>query len=99
MEINIYFTKKKAVTSDYLQYAYKKNCPIKSKFTVCMVPEFAKVCEQSTDFHFPNLEQQFANVEQQLKGVTDAQRKLVTEDGDKVSMKSSNSSSSGETQV
>lgn len=61
--------------------------------------EFAKVCELSTDFHFPNLEQQFMNIEQQLKSVTEAQRKHVTEDGDKVSMKSSGSSSSGETQV
>lgn len=58
--------------------------------------EFAKVCERSTDFHFPNLEQQFTKIEEQLKLAADS-RKKITEDGDKVSLKSSGSSSSADT--
>ena len=66
---------------------------------IYIISEFAKVCELSTDFHFPNLDQQFMTIEEQLQGVTDTQRKIVTDDGDKLSTKSSGSSSSGETQV
>lgn len=58
--------------------------------------EFAKVCERSTDFHFPNLEEQFTKIEEQLKLAADT-RKKATEDGDKVSLKSSGSNSSADT--
>lgn len=61
--------------------------------------EFARVCERSTDFHFPNLEQQLTKIEEELKqaaGKRHAQK--LTEEGDKISVKSSSSSSSGDTQ-
>ncbi|XP_053380713.1 protein C12orf4 homolog [Mercenaria mercenaria] len=59
--------------------------------------EFAKVCERSTDFHFPNLEKQFTKIEEELKHAGETRKKSV-EDGDKVSLKSSGSSSSGDNQ-
>jgi hypothetical protein len=62
------------------------------------IPEFAKVCERSTDFHFPNLEKQFTKIEEELKTAWETRRK-VAEDNDKVSLKSTGSASSGDTQV
>ncbi|XP_060575624.1 protein C12orf4 homolog [Ruditapes philippinarum] len=59
--------------------------------------EFAKVCERSTDFHFPNLEKQFTKIEEELKTAWETRRK-VAEDNDKVSLKSTGSASSGDTQ-
>ncbi|KAJ8318217.1 hypothetical protein KUTeg_003308 [Tegillarca granosa] len=57
--------------------------------------EFARVCEQSSDFHFPDLEQQFAKVEEELVFANEfrSQKKLL-EESDKISIKSSSSSSS-----
>lgn len=61
--------------------------------------EFAKVCERSTDFHFPNLEQQLAKIETQLKHAAEKRHHhKFTEEGDKISLKSSSSSSSGDNQ-
>ena len=62
---------------------------------VCCVAEFAKVCEQSTDFHFPSLEQQFERIEADISTANEwtAQRKL-SEEGDKISVRSGGSSSS-----
>ncbi|KAI0225809.1 hypothetical protein LSAT2_023442 [Lamellibrachia satsuma] len=57
--------------------------------------EFAKVCEQSTDFHFPSLEQQFERIEADVLTANEwrAQQKL-SEEGDRISVRSSGSSSS-----
>ncbi|KAK3090690.1 hypothetical protein FSP39_013761 [Pinctada imbricata] len=56
---------------------------------------FAKVCEQSTDFHFPDLDQQFLIIEHELTLANDYRaQKKQSEDGDKVSIKSSSSSAS-----
>lgn len=55
--------------------------------------EFAKVCERSTDFHFPNLEQQFVKIEEQLKWANESGRKL-SDDSDKISVHSAGSVSS-----
>ncbi|KAJ8319300.1 hypothetical protein KUTeg_004391 [Tegillarca granosa] len=57
--------------------------------------EFARVCEQSSDFHFPDLEQQFAKVEEEHVFANEfrSQKKLL-EESDKISIKSSSSSSS-----
>ncbi|GFS13853.1 protein C12orf4 homolog [Elysia marginata] len=63
---------------------------------------FANLCEHSTDFHFPPLNQQFEYVEQQLPEAAQirAMRKIQAgEDGDAgdaLSLHSSNSSTSGE---
>ena len=38
-------------------------------------PEFSRVCEQSTDFHFPDLQQQLTTIEQQLPVVKDMSSK------------------------
>ena len=59
--------------------------------------DFARVCEQSTDFHFPDLEQQFTRIEVDvLKGSEwRLQQKQAAEaEGDRISLKSSGSSSS-----
>ncbi|XP_062569034.1 protein C12orf4 homolog, partial [Saccostrea cucullata] len=57
--------------------------------------EFARVCEQSTDFHFPDLEQQFAIIEQELALASEyRQQNKHTDDADKASLKSSSSTSS-----
>ncbi|OWF51817.1 protein C12orf4-like [Mizuhopecten yessoensis] len=62
--------------------------------------DFAKVCEQSTDFHFPSLDQQFSNVDKEMaKSNALRAQKTTTEDGDKISIKSSSSSSSGDNQL
>lgn len=59
--------------------------------------DFSKVCEQSTDFHFPDLEQQFAIIEQELALANEhRQQHKLSEDADKVSLKSSSSTSSEE---
>lgn len=59
--------------------------------------DFSKVCEQSTDFHFPDLEQQFAIIEQELALANEhRQQHKHLEDADKVSLKSSSSTSSEE---
>ncbi|XP_061175241.1 protein C12orf4 homolog [Saccostrea echinata] len=59
--------------------------------------EFARVCEQSTDFHFPDLEQQFAIIEQELALASEyRQQNKHTDDADKASLKSSSSTSSEE---
>ena len=61
---------------------------------LCYV-DFAQVCQQSTDFHFPDLEQQFERIEKDVIRANEyrAHQKL-SEDGDKISVKSSGSSSS-----
>lgn len=57
--------------------------------------DFSKVCEQSTDFHFPDLEQQFAIIEQELALANEHRHQHKhSEDADKVSLKSSSSTSS-----
>lgn len=59
--------------------------------------DFSKVCEQSTDFHFPDLEQQFAIIEQELALANEHRHQHKhSEDADKVSLKSSSSTSSEE---
>ncbi|XP_048758931.1 protein C12orf4 homolog [Ostrea edulis] len=59
--------------------------------------EFSRVCEQSTDFHFPDLEQQFAIIEQELALANEyRQQNKLSEDADKVSIKSSCSTASEE---
>ena len=61
--------------------------------------EFAKVCERSTDFHFPNLEQQFLVIEQQVNKASEVRAaKKLAEEGDRISLKSTSSSSS-DTQI
>ena len=66
---------------------------------------FANLCEHSTDFHFPPLNQQFEYVEQQLPQAAQirAIRKIQAgEDcdaGDALSLHSSSSSNSGEEKV
>ncbi|XP_064618656.1 protein C12orf4 homolog [Lineus longissimus] len=60
-----------------------------------MKREFAKVCEQSSDFHFPDLEQQFQRIEQNvIKGNEWRTQQKLLEEGDKISIKSSGSSGS-----
>lgn len=57
--------------------------------------EFAKVCSMSTDFHFPDLEQQFERIELDVVKANEwraAQR--LADEGDRISIKSSGSSSS-----
>lgn len=57
--------------------------------------EFAKVCERSTDFHFPNLEQQFLVIEEQVTKASEVRAaKKLAEEGDRISLKSTSSSSS-----
>ena len=57
-----------------------------------MPTDFAKVCEQSTDFHFPNLEQQFEVIEEAVLEANEwRQQKRLTEDVDKISVKSTGS--------
>ena len=58
--------------------------------------DFAAVCQQSSDFHFADLEQQFEQIEQEAIKANEwrAQQKLTAEEGDKISLKSSGSSSS-----
>ena len=59
------------------------------------VSDFAQVCQQSTDFHFPDLEQQFANIEGDVVKANEWRtQKRLSEDGDRISVKSSSSSSS-----
>ena len=63
--------------------------------------DFAKVCEQSTDFHFPTLEQQFESIEQAVIEGNEAraQKKMAAEgttEGDKISIKSVGSAGSAE---
>ena len=70
-----------------------------------MCAEFARVCEQSTDFHFPELERQFQDIEDgvlqanewrmQQRHHQGAVSMSSTEDGDRISLKSSGSASSG----
>ncbi|KAL4240488.1 hypothetical protein ACF0H5_001279 [Mactra antiquata] len=60
--------------------------------------EFAKVCERSTDFHFPNLDQQFAKIEEELKQAADT-RKRNTEEVERASLKSSGSTNSNDNQT
>ncbi|XP_064617462.1 protein C12orf4 homolog [Liolophura sinensis] len=56
---------------------------------------FNRVCEQSSDFHFPDLEKQLQNVEQQVIRANDwRQQQRLSEEGDKISVQSSGSSSS-----
>jgi hypothetical protein len=56
--------------------------------------EFAKVCEQSTDFHFPNLEEQFETVGRCLVEAKDWRMRKKDVESDKISAKSSTSSAS-----
>ena len=55
------------------------------------------MCQESTDFHFPDLEQQFERIEQEVVKANEwrQQQKLASEEGgDQISVKSSGSSSS-----
>ena len=59
--------------------------------------EFAQVCEQSTDFHFANLQQQFESIGQCVVDAKDWRvRKKAASDteSDKMSTKSATSSTS-----
>ena len=58
--------------------------------------EFAQVCEQSTDFHFSDLEQQFEVIDQHVDSACEwrAQQQKLRDDADRVSLKSTGSSSS-----
>ncbi len=58
--------------------------------------DLAAVCQQSTDFHFADLEQQFERIEQDVMKANEWQASLkVSEEGaDRISVKSSSSSSS-----
>ena len=59
--------------------------------------EFSAVCQESTDFHFPDLEQQFGMIEQEVFKANDwrQQQKIASEEGgDQISVKSSGSSCS-----
>ena len=60
-----------------------------------LFPDFAKVCEQSTDFHFPDLEKQFEKIEFDVIRANEwRNNQKQADEGDKVSIKSSGSSSS-----
>ena len=74
---------------------------MKKTFNLLLSTEFAKVCERSTDFHFPNLEQQFLVIEEQVQKASEVRvAKKLSEDGDRISLKSTSSSSSDtQTQV
>ena len=66
-------------------------------FVFIYVLEFSAVCQESTDFHFPYLEQQFERIEQEVVKANEwrQQQKLASEEGgDQISIKSSGSSSS-----
>jgi len=69
---------------------------MKCSFRYCL--EFAKVCEQSTDFHFPNLEQQLEQIEQSVLEAKDWRLRKKTlnldGDGDRISIKSYGSAAS-----
>jgi hypothetical protein len=61
------------------------------------IVDFSKVCEQSTDFHFANLEQQFESIGKCLVEAKDWRtKKKATSDSesDKMSTKSATSSTS-----
>ncbi|XP_041363470.1 protein C12orf4 homolog [Gigantopelta aegis] len=54
--------------------------------------DFAKVCEQSTDFHFPDLDDQFAVIQQELITANEMRgRRSLEQDADEVSIKSTGS--------
>ncbi|KAH3860533.1 hypothetical protein DPMN_023434 [Dreissena polymorpha] len=60
--------------------------------------EFSKVCERSTDFHFPNLNQQFAQIQEQLQKAGPLRKGQGSgEEADRASVKSG--ASYGDTQV
>lgn len=65
---------------------------------LALVSKFAKVCEQSTDFHFANLEQQLEKIEQCVLEAKDWKAKkkaaAANEESDRISLKSSGSASS-----
>ena len=42
-------------------------------------PEFAAICQQSTDFHFPDLDKQFCMIQQNLE---ERQQKKLQKSGD-----------------
>jgi len=57
--------------------------------------DFAKVCQQSTEFHMPSLEQQFERMDQSIAdaAVWRAKKKASSsEEADRMSIKSSGSS-------
>ncbi|KAL5018621.1 hypothetical protein ScPMuIL_004343 [Solemya velum] len=57
--------------------------------------DFAKVCEMSTDFHFPAMDQQFAHIEKEVVIANEFRvHSRSTEDGDSTSIKSGGSGSS-----
>ena len=68
---------------------------MKREITLIFFTDFSKVCEQSTDFHFPDLDQQFAIIEQELALANEhRQQNKHSDDADKASIKSSSSTSS-----
>ena len=61
----------------------------------CIFAEFASVCQQSTDFHFPDLEQQFEKIEFDVMKANEWRTlQKLSEEGDQISVKSSSSGSS-----
>lgn len=63
-----------------------------------VIADFAAVCEQSTDFHFPDLGRQLLATEQafaQANAVRAARQQQHHQEGDSVSVHSSGSGSSG----
>ena len=75
------------------------------KYYVVNIPEFAKVCEQSTDFHFQDLEDQLAVIQRELVTANEVRsQRLLEQEGDEMSIKScgsvvSNTSNSSGSQV
>ncbi|CAH1795039.1 unnamed protein product [Owenia fusiformis] len=57
--------------------------------------EFAKLCQQSTEFHFPDLEKQFQAIEENIIAGNEWRQNKI-EEPDQVSIKSGGSNSSGE---
>ena len=62
-----------------------------------MITDFANVCEQSTDFHFPDLEKQFERIEYDVTRANEWRAKQKeNEMDDEASIKSASSNSSNE---
>ena len=46
---------------------------------MCSITEFAAICQQSTDFHFPDLDKQFCMIQQNLEK---RQQKMLNKSGE-----------------
>lgn len=66
---------------------------------MCLQTDFAAVCEQSTDFHFPDLGQQLLSVEKALSQANTVRAARQQQDADSTSMHSTGSGSSGSSDV